>query len=58
MAANLQAFRSALTRLGIPNAARIAMTDEDRENVTVDILADFDDGTIECICSTIKTQEA
>jgi hypothetical protein len=55
MAANLQAFRSALTRLGFPNAARIAMTDEDRENVTVDILADLDDDTIEGICSTIKS---
>jgi hypothetical protein len=55
MAANLQAFRSALMRLGFPNAARVAMTDEDRENVTVEILADLDDNTIEGICNTIKS---
>jgi hypothetical protein len=55
MATNLQSFQSALTQLGFPNAARVAMTDEDRENVTVEILADLDDDTIEGICSTIKS---
>jgi hypothetical protein len=55
MSANLQSFRSALTRLGFPNAARLAMPGEDRENVTVDILADLNDDTIGGICNTIMS---